>query len=257
MLKGATAMLARFGPESRHTLDGDLYRSGGTLDEAEEALRSSAARDLGDYFRFAIAPGRAVAGPVVTRQLTVTAYLGARVFATFPVDLVTDLNMTATPDVIGPLVDIELPGITPSRYRVYPVVDHIADKVCAIHELHERVGAPAQRSTRYRDLADLATFARTAIVEASALATALRSEAARRRLTLPARITLPADGGWRAGYARVARDATALIDRDLLAAVETVSRFIDPVLDGSAQGRWYPHRLAWTDAGREARPRSR
>lgn len=245
VLKGATAMLARLGPDSRHTLDIDLYRSAGTLDEAEEALRASAALDLGDYFRFEIAPGRPVAGPVATRQLTVTAYLGATVFASFPVDLVTDLNITGKPDVIGPLVNVDIPGIAPSRYRVYPVVDHIADKVCAIHELHERGDAPPQPSTRYRDLADLSAFARTAIVEADALMTALRSEAARRRLTLPARVMVPADRGWRTGYARVMRDAPAVLDRDLTAATETVCRFIDPVLDGSASGRWDPRRLTW------------
>jgi hypothetical protein len=57
LLKGATAMLARLGPDSRHTLDVDLYRSAGSLDEAEVALRTSAALDLGDFFRFEIAPG--------------------------------------------------------------------------------------------------------------------------------------------------------------------------------------------------------
>jgi hypothetical protein len=246
VLKGATAMLVRLGPESRHTVDVDLYRSAGTLDEGEDALRAAAALDLGDYFRFEIAPGRAVPGPVATRQLTVTAYLGVTVFASFPVDLVTDLNMTAAPDVIGPLLEVDIPGIASPRYRVYPVVDHIADKVCAIHELHQRLDAPPLPSTRYRDLADLSTFARTLAVDAEALAIALRSEVARRGLVLPAQVTIPGDGGWRAGYARVARDAPALVDRDITAAVETVSRFINPILDGSAAGRWDPTRLMWT-----------
>src|SRR5439155_9307526 len=156
--------------------------------------------------------------------------------------------MTAQPDVIGPPVDVDIPGITPSRYRVYPVVDHIADKVCAIHELHHRIDAPPLPSTRYRDLADLSTFARTAVVEAGPLVAALQSEAARRALTLPAQVTVPADGGRRAGYARVARDAPALVDRNIAAALETVSRFINPVLDGSAAGRWDPQRLSWTNA---------
>jgi Nucleotidyl transferase AbiEii toxin, Type IV TA system len=234
VLKGATAMLARLGPESRHTLDVDLYRSAGTLDEAEDALRAASSLDLGDYFRFEVAPGRPLAGPEATRQFTVTAYLGATVFASFPVDLVTDLNMTAQPDVIGPLVDVDIPGITTARYRVYPVVDHIADKVCAIHERHGRQDATPLPSTRYRDLADLSTFARTAVVEAEELAVALRSETERRGLTLPHKVAVPADGGWRAGYLRVARGVPALVDRDIAAAVETVSRFIDPVLDGSA-----------------------
>ncbi len=245
VLKGATAMLARLGSGSRHTLDVDLYRSAGTLDEAEEALRASAALDLGDYFRFEIAPGRRMAGPMATRRLAVTAYLGVTEFTSFSVDLVTELNMTATPEFVGPLVDVDIPGLMTSRYRVYPVVDHLADKVCAIHEVHERVGAPAVSSTRYRDLADLAAFARTAVVEAHALKAALRSEQVRRGLRLPTKITIPSDGGWRAGYARVVRDAHGLVDRDIAAAIEIVSRFINPVLDGTAAGRWDPVRLTW------------
>ena len=38
------------------------------------------------------------------------------------------------------------------------------------------------------------------------------------------------------GYARVARDAPALFNQNIAAALETVSRFIDPALDGSAGG---------------------
>ena len=45
VLKGATAMLARFGVRARHTLDIDLYRQQGTLDEAENALRAAASVD--------------------------------------------------------------------------------------------------------------------------------------------------------------------------------------------------------------------
>jgi hypothetical protein len=248
VLKGAAAIIARLGPRSRHTRDIDLYGAAGTLDEAEDALREAAAVDLSDYFRFEIAPGRPVPGPVSTRRLKVTAYLGATLFETFPLDLVTDLNMTAEPELIGPLVPIDVPGIEPARYRVYPVVDHIADKVCAIHELHERAAGPPVASSRFRDLADLSTFARTTTVEANALKIALASEADRRHTELPATVTVPSDAAWRAGYARIARETPALVDRDVDAAIATARRFIDPILTGVAAGVWDLQRLEWPGA---------
>ena len=81
VLKGATAMLARLGPLARHTLDVDLYRRGGDLDEAENALRNAAELDLGDYFRFALTPGRRLIQDGVASRISVVAYIGATEFA--------------------------------------------------------------------------------------------------------------------------------------------------------------------------------
>jgi enamine deaminase RidA (YjgF/YER057c/UK114 family) len=46
--------------------------------------------------------------------------------------------------------------------------------------------------------------------------------------------------------ARVAREVPGLPERDLDAAPATVRGFIDPVLAGTASGRWTPHSLAWS-----------
>lgn len=246
VLKGATAMLARLGPDSRHTRDVDLYCSSGDLGKAEEALQAAAARDMGDFFRFEVAPGTTVGEAAAeTRRVRVTAYLGATEFASFPVDLVTNLNMTGDPEIIEPLVRIKLPGVSTTAYRVYPVVDHVADKVCTLHEVHHRASGPPAASTRYRDLEDLTTFARTTKVEAGAAMRAVRSEAARRGLTLPERLRVPASLDWPAGYAREARNMPGLVDRDLDAATDTASRFIDPILSGIAVGQWDPRTLTW------------
>jgi hypothetical protein len=48
VLKGATALLARLHGAARHTVDIDLYRPEARLEEAEAALRTAAAIDLGD-----------------------------------------------------------------------------------------------------------------------------------------------------------------------------------------------------------------
>jgi hypothetical protein len=79
----------------------------------------------------------------------------------------------------------------------------------------------------------------------SDLDNALASEAKRRGLTLPARLSVPAGRDWPRGYERVARGAPRLIERDLQSAIDTVARFIDPVLEGTARGRWAPDSFCW------------
>lgn len=246
VLTGATALLARLHGAARHTVDVDLYRPGARLEEAEAALREAAATNLGDFFRLVLAPGRKVAEGRETLPIPVTAYLGATQFAAFHVDLVTGIAMTAQPDEAQPLVPLELPGIPAASYRVYPIVDHVADKVCALLEVHPRAVGPARPSTRYLHLADLAVIAHTQRLDAGPLAHAVKSEARRRGLSLPDAFPTPDSSGWRTGYARVARDVPGLVEQDLDAALASVRRLIDPVLAGSASGSWDSHRLLWT-----------
>ena len=245
VLKGATAILARLGGQARHTLDVDLYRREGSLSEAETALHAAAAHDLGDNFRFALHPSRRVAQDRGALRIPVVAYLGATEFASFHVDLVAGILMTGTPDEMPPLVPIDLPGIVRTTYEVYPVADHVADKVCAMLELHPRSSGPPVASTRYRDLADLAVLARATTVGAEDLQVALASEAGRRGLQLPRAFPKPNAPGWRAGYARVVARAAWPVEKDLDAAWDTVRTFIDPVLGGAAAGRWNPALAAW------------
>lgn len=174
-----------------------------------------------------------------------TAYLGATEFAAFHVDLVAGIAMTGEPDEVRPLVPLELPGIPAPDYRVYPIADHVADKLCAMLETHPRAAGPAQPSTRYRDLADLAVIAHTHSLDAELVVRAVESEARRRGLTLPDGLPTPEAPGWRPGYARVARDAPRLVEQDLDDALVTVRRLIDPILRGSAAGTWDPDRLTW------------
>ncbi len=245
VLKGATAMLARLRGQARHTLDIDLYSRAGDLADAERALRDAAAIDLDDYFRFTLNPARRMEQGAGTLRIPVVALLGATDFARFHVDLVAGLSMTGTPDDVPPLVPIDLPGLPGATYRAYPIVDHVADKVCALLERHPRPDGRIAQSTRYRDLADLATFAHVASIDASGLSAALTSEAGRRQLALPHHLEVPSDSGWAAGYARVARDAPGLEERDLDTALRSVRHFIEPVLTGEAVGHWDPIAMAW------------
>jgi Nucleotidyl transferase AbiEii toxin, Type IV TA system len=244
VLKGAAAMLARLPTAARHSKDVDLYSRHGDLLEAERALREAATLEIGDYFRFTLSPGQPLTQGARAMRVPIIAYLGPTEFASFHADLVTNLSMTGEPEEVPPLIDIDI-GLPQPRYRVYPVADHIADKLCAMLETHPRVSGESAASTRYRDLVDLATFARSSEPDGEALVIALRSESARRRLTLPARLPDPPAPGWRAGYARSVRDAPSLPDRDLDAALRTVRSLLDPVLAGERVGRWNPASLTW------------
>jgi predicted nucleotidyltransferase component of viral defense system len=245
VLKGATALLARLHGEARHSIDVDLYNRQGGLDEAEAALKAAAERDVGDHFRFALAPGRRIAEADVALRVNVTAFLGAAEFARFNVDLVANTGMTGVPEEAEPLILVGVPGVPQTTYRIYPLADHIVDKVLAMVERHARQDGAAIASTRYRDLADLVVIARREVVEAEAVMVALRAQAERRHLDLPDELRPPDDPGWRAGYLRVARDVPGLEEKDLGAAVQTAKRFIDPVLQSTARGRWSPDHQAW------------
>jgi hypothetical protein len=181
-------------------------------------------------------------------RISVRANLGLREFARFHVDLVTGVSMTGEPDEVDPLVRTQIPGLTPTVYRAYPLVDHIADKVCALLETHTRASGLQEPSSRYRDLVDVCLLAHAITVTAVELHTALVSEGARRGLVLPERIGVPSGANWRSGYERIAQDAPSLREHNLQSALATAGRFIDPVLAGVAQGHWDYEELRWTAA---------
>lgn len=249
VLKGAAALLARLHARARHTLDLDLYREQSGLDDAEAALRAAAALEVGDFFRFTLSPGRPVTQTGAVRRVPVVAYLGATEFASFHVDVIVGIRMTGEPDDGRPLVAVELLGLRSAHYRIYPLADHVADKIVAFLERHPTVAGTGQGSTRYRDLADLAVIAHGEVIAAADVRVALASEVSRRGLSLPATLPTPATGSWRSGYARVARDVPDLAERDLDAALSTVRAFVDPVLQGTASGLWDPEAMRWRASG--------
>lgn len=69
--------------------------------------------------------------------------------------------MTHPPEVVPPLVPVEIPGLLRVSYQAYPLVDHIADKVTAWLEAHARSDGAVSVSSRYKDLVDLVLIART------------------------------------------------------------------------------------------------
>jgi hypothetical protein len=241
IIKGAAALLAReLGV--RATIDIDVYRASARR-VAERELRAAAARDIGDWFRFEIGPGRPVGDGEAGVRLPTTSYVGPTVWASFHVDLVgSDLRMTGEPDPTPPLARVVMPGVEQHGYRAYPLVDHIADKVVA---MFQRYGEQRRPSTRYKDLVDLVSIVTGASVDARPQLVALASEADRRGVGLPKRFDVPDRALWDRGYPAEAARSLLLVGRTLDEALATVRVFADPLLDGSATGTWDPTAGGW------------
>jgi hypothetical protein len=240
VIKGATALLARK-MSVRHTIDIDVYRPG-AIAEAERQVRASAALDIGDWMRFEIGPPVTVqAAGAEAARVKVRALIGSKVWAAFQVDIVADgIMMTGEPDAVPPLTTIEIGDRERTPWRAYALVDHVADKVCAIVERHD--GRP---STRFKDLIDLVAIAQHSSVRADLQMTALAKEAGRRGLSLPTRFDVPDRVLWSRGYRAEARRTVRLSAKDLDAALDVALPFVDPLLSESASGTWNPETRAW------------
>lgn len=198
VLKGGISMLARL-RQARHSADVDLVTLAEDLPTALEGMRAAAGVDLGDFFLFDLGePSHLVQG-VEGVRVPVTARLGRRPYETFHVDLVTAVQITGVPETASPIVAVDIPGLVRPDYRIYPLADSVADKVCAILERHQ--GRP---STRFRDLVDLVLVARNRELNAAQLRTALISEHRRRASgSGPTRCARPGAVGGRIRQGRV------------------------------------------------------
>lgn len=240
VVKGATALLAR-GIGVRATIDVDIYRER-AREIAEAELRDAASRDIGDWVRFELGPGRAVATDAAVR-ISVTAYVGAAVWSSFHLDLVgSDMRMTGQPDAVPPLARVLMPDVEQHGYRAYPLVDHIADKISAIVQRYSSQDRP---STRFKDLVDLVAIVTEVSVAADLQMAALQSEAERRGMPLPTTFDVPDRAIWGRGYAAEAGRSLLTVAQTLDAALTAVRPFAEPLLAGTAMGRWDPKRGVW------------
>lgn len=248
LLKGGTGVLARV-PDARSTLDIDLFRSGCTLEQSLTELRRLAEVDLGDHFRFVYRsddPILAGDQQSYTEGLRVVfdVYLGVKGYGVVKIDLAAGAGVTDEIVAQLPMSALDLPRLPSASYRLYPIVDQIADKVCATLATYAR--GP---STREKDLVDLVVFAVTQQIDSDALSRAIRMEAARRKLPEFAAFTIPER--WGRAYAKLARETPACSAHPTVQSVEELmNRFLGAVLGGVVKGAlWDPALQAWDTPG--------
>jgi hypothetical protein len=234
-------MLVRMA-DARYTRDVDLFHGrGGDAVAAVADLRAAVSEPLDDFLTFSLGPSSALADGLGVR-VPMTAATGATLFERFSVDVSVELRLVGRPELIKPNPVIDMPGTSDlPRFRLYPVADQIADKVCAMVETHR--GRP---SSRYRDLVDLVLLLRTQNMSAADLTAALRSEARRRSISVSGRVEIPGPA-WRIEYPKQAA-AHGLPEsyRSLNSALDLVNNAVVPALEGSVDShRWNPAGGAW------------
>lgn len=232
LLKGGTSMLARV-RETRATKDVDLASSTQTTEEAVDALCKCAAQDLGDHIRFELTRNR-ITGQgdhqpgVETRRLVFTAsdQQTGRWIGDVPVDLVVEPPPVGDIETIEPANRLRLTrSVRSSPYRLFPIADQVADKVCATHMRYPS----GHHSSRVKDLVDLVVIARTQRVDLDQLRLAIETKRVLSRLDPFDTFTTPDD--WDTTYRRLATStqATGKV-HDVNTARQLVQELVDPAL---------------------------
>jgi hypothetical protein len=252
LLKGGQALLVRY-PDARHSRDIDLCGTSTTttLDDAVATLIRAAELDLDDYLRFIVDTREDRADGNGTSRVKFKVQLGGRPINTpVSVDVVTNRVPLGQPT--HKQLESSVPLDWPTGYPVvtlYPVVDHVADKVCAMYEMHGTDHTTP--STRYRDLVDLLLIAHREPLDGPLLRLAIRTEVGRRRargtvLELPSTFTIPGTN-WPAGYRATAAKVAGLAEyRTIEQAAALAHTLLDPLLEaGDPPQQWNPRQLRW------------
>lgn len=245
VLKGGVAALARI-RDGRMTNDIDFLNrvEAVDLDRAVNQLEKALALDLGDHFSFRITDVDKIIGNtgrtgVAGRGISVAVESGKK-RPNIQIDVVNESVVTQTPETMVAEA-LAVPGIIPPTVRLYPLVDHLADKISATRT----VFGSGRPSSRVRDMVDLALFALTQPVEGGALQTAIAAEWAYRRFPDDPRFEPPEN--WRRGWATTIRKVGILAPYAAFDdARELLARFLDPALAGEVDGfTWNPSTLTW------------
>lgn len=249
MLKGGMSMLARV-PRSRTTKDMDLAaQDAADMAAAERALVALVDTDLGDHLTFRLirsAPtglGDNQPGVVTRRFLFACIDIDHDTqIDTMTVDVIVGPSPIGRPEIIEPANRLHLrrPLIT-RPYRLYPVVDQIADKVCATMDTNY---PGLKASSRVKDLVDLVVLAHTQTADLAELRAAIEAKRALSNIDRFDRFHIPPD--WHRTYPATAKGVPIAESFTAEGAADLVASLIDPALARSMlHATWDPRTLTW------------
>lgn len=239
VVKGGYANQLRRPDDARFTEDLDL-KIDAAIETAPELLASGFAVDLADDFSYeAAASATPLDGPPGGGiRFVIVARLAGTELVRFKVDV------SAADVVVGGFESyfsdpvLERLGFRRSRFPVYPIDQHVAEK------LHALTLPRDVENTRARDLVDLAWFIRHFTFRSDALAIACIATFERRAThPWPPVIDVPPES-WARPYAAW-RAELDLDDPTPAAAASSVRRFLEPVCFGLAGRSWDPAAQEW------------
>lgn len=239
VVKGGYANQLRRPDDARFTEDLDL-KIDAAIETAPELLASGFAVDLADDFSYevAAAPAPLDGPPGGGLRFVVVARLAGIELVRFKVDV------SAADVVVGEFESylsdpvLDRLGFRRSRFPVYPVTQHFAEK------LHALTLPRDVENTRARDLVDLVWFVRHFTFRSEALAIACIATFERRAThSWPPVIDVPPES-WTRPYG-VWRAELDLAEPTPAAAASTIRSFLEPVYLGVAGLSWDPAAQEW------------
>lgn len=239
VVKGGYANQLRRPDDARFTEDLDL-KIDAAIETAPELLASGFAVDLGDDFSYevATAPAPLKGPPGGGLRFVVVARIAGTELVRFKVDVsgadvvVGDFESYLSDPVLEQL------GFRRSRFPVYPVDQHVAEK------LHALTLPRDVENTRVRDLVDLVWFVRHFTFRSDGLATACIATFERRAThAWPPVVGVP-PGAWTRAYG-VWRAELDLAEPTPAAASSALRSFLEPVYLGIPGMVWEPDAQAW------------
>lgn len=246
VVKGGYANQLRRPDDARFTEDLDL-KIDAAIETAPELLASGFAVDLADDFSYEVAasPAPLDGPPGGGLRFVVVARLAGTELVRFKVDV------SAADVVVGEFESylsdpvLERLGLRRSRFPVYPIDQHVAEK------LHALTLPRDVENTRARDLVDLVWLIRHFTFRSEALAIACTATFERRAThRWPPVIEIPPES-WARSYGSW-RAELDLADPTAAAAASSVRRFLEPVYFGVAGMSWNPSTQEWTPASLSA-----
>jgi hypothetical protein len=260
LLKGGMSMLARV-PRSRTTKDMDLAaQHAQDLTEAERSLSALVAANLGDHLTFRLIrsepTGLGDNQPGVTTRRLIYACLDTdsdRQIDTMTVDVVVGPAPVGQPEIVEPANRLHLRReLVTHPYRLYPVTDQVADKVCATMDTNYPGG---KRSSRVKDLVDLVVLAHTQSIDLGELRRAIDAKQAISGIEPFEHFEIPAD--WTRTYPATAKGVPIAETFSATTAAQVVAKLVDRAINRSSDtATWDPQELAWNTAtyGPDAAP---
>lgn len=239
-LKGGLALDTRLGERARSSLDMDVDHAEGAA-AAREDLQRCIAEDLGDNFSFAIT------GAEELRERDVSLAVRYRIdcaVAGTPFEPL-QVDVTLTPPKVWEVERAQRPGLLadmglgPIEVLLVPLERQVAEKLHAYTRTYN--GA----TTRAKDLVDFVLIRLLERVGAQRLAREINETFARRAThPIPKQLSPPHSELERA-YRREA--ANVGITPDVFEAHRLAAGWLDPILEGTARGRWEPELGAWIE----------
>jgi predicted nucleotidyltransferase component of viral defense system len=242
VLKGGFALEMRYGWRNRPTKDLDLQSESPPDVSLDQLKALSGDLQTGDHFTFELLEStRELQGaPGAGIRVRVVARVAGTIFARFHVDLVAGDVVTQHPNEWQGMDTFVVSGLQPIRIPIYPIAQHMAEK------LHAYTLPREHQNTRAKDLVDMVIIIAEETIRGDDILASVRATFDRRGThDVPMSLPEPPES-WGAAYAAMMSDARRTEAVDLQEGYRMIVRFWSPVLNRTAQrATWTPLLGAW------------